>query len=237
MTRKQIWWVIAIVLAAIITTYFITKFVYQFPACCTYPGNKDWIDYISAFSGPLAGISAIIIAIWSNSETNKRQEKARIDQIRDKEIEEAQKIKNIIKAIIQELKSEAELAIWVIEKVKECERERKAPDFQFNFSRPIFEAARVSIPEMPITALRAISMHEASVEYFRNLTKQNLSKENYNYIASESGAKILAGTCVSYIATLSYPELSHIARCQKIITEMNIDANIIQVPPFADKVC
>lgn len=43
--------------------------------CCSYPGNRQLIDYVAAWSGPVAAFAAILIAIVNDFRIQKRFEK------------------------------------------------------------------------------------------------------------------------------------------------------------------
>ncbi len=60
---------IAITLGASITYWLL-----QPVTCCQFPGNKQWIDYIAALSGPVTGIVAIAVAYFTNRAANRRFE-------------------------------------------------------------------------------------------------------------------------------------------------------------------
>ena len=68
---KYACWLLAFI-AAIGVGYWLAQPTY----CCAFPGNKEFIDYIAAWSGPFAGVSAIVIAVFNERKNENRFERA-----------------------------------------------------------------------------------------------------------------------------------------------------------------
>lgn len=64
---------LAVITAAGVIGYLVGKPDY----CCAFSGNRDWIDYLIGWSGPIAGISAIAVVFLSDH-LSKKQRQAEI---------------------------------------------------------------------------------------------------------------------------------------------------------------
>lgn len=152
-------WKTGSALAALIgITGYIGFLVGQPEYCCVYPGNKDWIDYVAAFSGPFAGIIALYTAWYGVNEARKMATESK----KTREAERKKEVKEAIEAIAIELSHISALSQkWRQDVEKSIVNKSDFETAQMYVpKRPIFDSVKAMIFRFGTEKQRCIANHE-----------------------------------------------------------------------------